>query len=212
MPDLIGVLLVDDHLVVRQGLRAFLEVQDDIVVVGEAGDGDAALALISDIQPDVVLLDLQMPGMSGVEVLQAMRARGDAARVLVVTSFTQPEAVLPAMRAGAAGYVYKDVEPSSLAQGIRSVHAGQTLLADDVAAVLVAGGAGSSSGSSGLTEREGDVLRELAQGRSNREIARALVVSEKTVKTHVSNILLKLGVQDRTQAALWAVRNGAAPR
>ena len=210
MPDPIGVLLVDDHLVVRQGLRAFLEVQDDIVVVGDAGDGDAALALILELQPDVVLLDLQMPGMSGVEVLQAMRARGAAARVLVVTSFTQPEAVLPAMRAGAAGYVYKDVEPASLAQGIRSVHAGQTLLADDVAAVLVAGGAGSSSGSSGLTEREGDVLRELAQGRSNREIARALVVSEKTVKTHVSNILLKLGVQDRTQAALWAVRNGAA--
>ncbi|HET9900710.1 MAG TPA: response regulator transcription factor [Actinomycetes bacterium] len=211
MPDPIGVLLVDDHLVVRQGLRAFLEVQDDIVVVGEAGDGDAALALIVELQPDVVLLDLQMPGMSGVEVLQAMRARGAAARVLVVTSFTQPEAVLPAMRAGAAGYVYKDVEPASLAQGIRSVHAGQTLLADDVAAVLVAGGAASPSGSSGLTEREGDVLRELAQGRSNREIARALVVSEKTVKTHVSNILLKLGVQDRTQAALWAVRNGAAP-
>lgn len=210
MPDPIGVLLVDDHLVVRQGLRAFLEVQDDIVVVGEAGDGDAALALILELQPDVVLLDLQMPGMSGVEVLQAMRARGAAARVLVVTSFTQPEAVLPAMRAGAAGYVYKDVEPASLAQGIRSVHAGQTLLADDVAAVLVAGGAGSSSGTSGLTEREGDVLRELAQGRSNREIARALVVSEKTVKTHVSNILLKLGVQDRTQAALWAVRNGQA--
>ena len=208
MPDPIGVLLVDDHLVVRQGLRAFLEVQDDIVVVGEAGDGDAALALISELQPDVVLLDLQMPGMSGVEVLQAMRARGAAARVLVVTSFTQPEAVLPAMRAGAAGYVYKDVEPASLAQGIRSVHAGQTLLADDVAAVLVAGGAASPSGLSGLTEREGDVLRELAQGRSNREIARALVVSEKTVKTHVSNILLKLGVQDRTQAALWAVRNG----
>lgn len=212
MPDPIGVLLVDDHLVVRQGLRAFLEVQDDIVVVGEAGDGDAALALIVELQPDVVLLDLQMPGMSGVEVLQAMRARGAAARVLVVTSFTQPEAVLPAMRAGAAGYVYKDVEPASLAQGIRSVHAGQTLLADDVAAVLVAGGAASPSGLSGLTEREGDVLRELAQGRSNREIARALVVSEKTVKTHVSNILLKLGVQDRTQAALWAVRNGAAPR
>jgi DNA-binding NarL/FixJ family response regulator len=212
MPDPIGVLLVDDHLVVRQGLRAFLEVQDDIVVVGEAGDGDAALALIVELQPDVVLLDLQMPGMSGVEVLQAMRARGAAARVLVVTSFTQPEAVLPAMRAGAAGYVYKDVEPASLAQGIRSVHAGQTLLADDVAAVLVAGGAASPSGSSGLTEREGDVLRELTQGRSNREIARALVVSEKTVKTHVSNILLKLGVQDRTQAALWAVRNGAAPR
>jgi DNA-binding NarL/FixJ family response regulator len=210
MPDPIGVLLVDDHLVVRQGLRAFLEVQDDIVVVGEAGDGDAALALILELQPDVVLLDLQMPGMSGVEVLQVMRARGAAARVLVVTSFTQPEAVLPAMRAGAAGYVYKDVEPASLAQGIRSVHAGQTLLADDVAAVLVAGGAGSSSGSGGLTEREGDVLRELAQGRSNREIARALVVSEKTVKTHVSNILLKLGVQDRTQAALWAVRNCAA--
>jgi DNA-binding NarL/FixJ family response regulator len=208
MPDPIGVLLVDDHLVVRQGLRAFLEVQDDIVVVGEAGDGATAITLIDELQPDVVLLDLQMPGMSGVDVLHAMRSQGATARVLVVTSFTQPDAVLPAMRAGAAGYVYKDVEPASLAQGIRSVHAGQTLLADDVAAVLVAGGAGSSS--TVLTEREGDVLRELAQGRSNREIARALVVSEKTVKTHVSNILLKLGVQDRTQAALWAVRNGAS--
>jgi DNA-binding NarL/FixJ family response regulator len=204
----IGVLLVDDHLVVRQGLRAFLEVQDDIRVVGEAGDGARALALIDELRPDVVLLDLQMPGMDGVAVLRAMRERGDAARVLVVTSFTQPEAVLPAMRAGAAGYVYKDVEPSSLAQGIRSVHAGQTLLADDVAAVLVAGEERTSS--VGLTDREGDVLREIAHGRSNREIARSLVVSEKTVKTHVSNILLKLGVQDRTQAALWAVRNGVS--
>jgi DNA-binding NarL/FixJ family response regulator len=206
LADSIGVLLVDDHLVVRQGLRAFLEVQEDIRVVGEAGDGARALALIDELRPDVVLLDLQMPGMDGVAVLRAMRERGDAARVLVVTSFTQPEAVLPAMRAGAAGYVYKDVEPSSLAQGIRSVHAGQTLLADDVAAVLVAGEERTSS--VGLTDREGDVLREIAHGRSNREIARALVVSEKTVKTHVSNILLKLGVQDRTQAALWAVRNG----
>jgi DNA-binding NarL/FixJ family response regulator len=209
LPDPIGVLLVDDHLVVRQGLRAFLEVQDDIRVVGEAGDGVDALMLVAELRPDVVLLDLQMPGMSGVDVLRAMRERGDTARVLVVTSFTQPDAVLPAMRAGAAGYVYKDVEPASLAQGIRSVHAGQTLLADDVAAILVAGEVRESA--VGLTDREGDVLRELAQGRSNREIARALVVSEKTVKTHVSNILLKLGVQDRTQAALWAVRNGVAP-
>lgn len=208
MPDPIGVLLVDDHLVVRQGLRAFLEVQEDIRVVGEAGDGAGALALVADLRPDVVLLDLQLPGMSGVDVLRAMRERGDSARVLVVTSFTQPDAVLPAMRAGAAGYVYKDVEPASLAQGIRSVHAGQTLLADDVAAILVADESRESA--VGLTDREGDVLRELAQGRSNREIARALVVSEKTVKTHVSNILLKLGVQDRTQAALWAVRNGIA--
>ncbi len=208
MADPIGVLLVDDHLVVRQGLRAFLEVQDDIRVVGEAGNGVDALASIAELRPDVVLLDLQMPKMDGVAVLRAMRERGDTARVLVVTSFTQPDAVLPAMRAGASGYVYKDVEPSSLAQGIRSVHLGQTLLADDVAAVLVAGEERDSG--AGLTDREGDVLRELAQGRSNREIARALVVSEKTVKTHVSNILLKLGVQDRTQAALWAVRNGVA--
>jgi DNA-binding NarL/FixJ family response regulator len=175
LPDPIGVLLVDDHLVVRQGLRAFLEVQDDIRVVGEAGDGVDALMLVAELRPDVVLLDLQMPGMSGVDVLRAMRERGDSARVLVVTSFTQPDAVLPAMRAGAAGYVYKDVEPSSLAQGIRSVHAGQTLLADDVAAILVAGEVRESA--VGLTDREGDVLRELAQGRSNREIARALVVS-----------------------------------
>lgn len=205
MDEPIGVLLVDDHLVVRQGLRAFLEVQGDIRVVGEAGNGVEALELIEQLQPDVVLLDLQMPGMDGVAVLREMRGRGHQARVLVVTSFTQPEAVLPAMRAGAAGYVYKDVEPAALAQGIRSVHAGQTLLADHVAAVLVAGEERSAVG---LTDREGDVLREIARGRSNREIARALVVSEKTIKTHVSNILLKLGVQDRTQAALWAVRNG----
>ena len=204
------MLLVDDHLVVRQGLRAFLEVQDDIVVVGEAADGEAALALISEVQPDVVLLDLQMPGIDGVEALQAMRARGDAARVLVVTSFTEPEAVLPAMRAGAAGLCVQG-------RGALSVGAGRSAACtpvrrcspDDVAAAARGGRRWFVLGLERL-DRAGAATcsRELAQGRSNREIARALVVSEKTVKTHVSNILLKLGVQDRTQAALWAVRNG----
>jgi DNA-binding NarL/FixJ family response regulator len=206
----IRVLVVDDHLVVRRGLRTFLEVQDDIEVVGEAADGAEAVSCAETLGPDVVLLDLLMPGMDGVEALRMMRERGVGARVLVVTSFTDPAKVVPAMRAGAAGYVYKDIEPDALAQAIRTVHAGHVLLAPDVAAALVAAETPGKAPGGALTERESEVLAEIARGRSNREIAAVLVVSEKTVKTHVSNILVKLGVQDRTQAALWAVRHGHA--
>jgi DNA-binding NarL/FixJ family response regulator len=202
VPERIRVLVVDDHPVVRQGLRTFLDLQDDITVVGESADGDSCVDDAERLRPDVILLDLRMPGADGVTALR--RLRDGPARVLVVTSFTEPSAVLPAVRAGAAGYVYKDVDPPALAAAIRSVHAGHVLLHPDVVRLLAAADARPAE----LTARERDVLAELARGRSNREIARALRLSEKTVKTHVSAILGKLGVQDRTQAALHAVRTG----
>jgi DNA-binding NarL/FixJ family response regulator len=210
MPEPIRVLVVDDHPVVRQGLRTFLDLQGDITVVGEAADGDEAVTAAVEHRPDVILLDLRMPGADGAMALRGLRAAEVPARVLVVTSFTDPGAVLPALRAGAAGYVYKDIDPPALAAAIRAVHAGHVLMNADVARLLAAGDAawGRSPGGATLTARERDVLAEIARGRSNREIARVLNVSEKTVKTHVSAILTKLGVADRTQAALHAVHAG----
>ncbi|MER8038386.1 response regulator [Streptomyces hydrogenans] len=206
----IRVLLVDDHQVVRRGLRTFLEVQDDIEVVGEAGDGAEGVARAEELRPDVVLMDIKMPGTDGIEALKRLRALANPAKVLIVTSFTEQRTVVPALRAGASGYVYKDIDPDALAGAIRSVHAGHVLLQPEVAGALLAqddpqGGTGRGTT---LTEREREVLGLIADGRSNREIARALVLSEKTVKTHVSNILMKLDLADRTQAALWAVRHG----
>ena len=201
----IRVLIADDHAVVRRGLRTFLELQDDIDVVGEAADGESCVAAAAELEPDVILLDLVMPGMDGVEALRALRDAGSKARVLVITSFTDPAVAVPAVRAGAAGVLYKDVEPRDLANAIRSVHAGHMLLQPDVAAALMAPDPAQTSP---LTAREREVLAEIAHGRSNREIARSLSLSEKTVKTHVSNVLMKLGVADRTQAALLAVRRG----
>ncbi|MFF7364138.1 response regulator [Streptomyces sp. NPDC008125] len=208
----IRVLLVDDHQVVRRGLRTFLEVQDDIEVVGEASDGAEGVAQAEALRPDVVLMDIKMPGTDGIEALRKLRELANPARVLVVTSFTEQRTVVPALRAGASGYVYKDVDPDALAGAIRSIHAGHVLLQPEVAGALLAqedGGGGTGRGTT-LTEREREVLGLIADGRSNREIARALVLSEKTVKTHVSNILMKLDLADRTQAALWAVRHGMA--
>lgn len=205
----IRVLVVDDHQVVRRGLRTFLEIQDDIEVVGEAADGPAAVACAEELRPDVVLMDVKMPGGDGIEALRRLRELDNPARVLVVTSFAEQRTVVPALRAGAAGYVQKDIDPDALAGAIRSVHAGHVLLEPGIAAALLAQesqGGGTRAGA--LTERETEVLGLIARGRSNREIARALVLSEKTVKTHVSNILMKLDLADRTQAALWAVRHG----
>ena len=197
---MISVLIVDDHPVVRQGLRALLEVQDDIMVVGEAGDGPAAVSLATSLSPDIVLLDLKLPGMDGVAVLRPLRAAG--LRVLVLTSATEPSAAAAAVRAGAAGVVYKDIDPAALVRAIRSVHDGNVLLAPEAVGSLIRGSAANT-----LTPREREVLAAIAEGRSNREIARLLRVSEKTVKAHVSSVLAKLGVQDRTQAAVYAVRH-----
>ncbi|MEZ7007109.1 response regulator [Streptomyces sp. AD55] len=212
MADAIKVLLVDDHQVVRRGLRTFLEVQGDIAVVGEAADGAEGVERARELRPDVILMDIRMPGMDGIEALRRLRELDHPARVLIVTSFTERRTVVPALRAGAAGYVYKDVDPEALAGAIRSVHAGHVLLQPEVAGALLSQEeAGSGQGRAGsLTDREREVLGLIADGRSNREIARSLVLSEKTVKTHVSNILMKLDLADRTQAALWAVRHGMA--
>ena len=189
---MIRVLLVDDHPVVRQGLVALLSVQDGIAVAGEAGDGPAAVALARSLSPDVVLLDLKLPGLDGVAVLAELAGEY---RVLVLTSATDPEWAERALRAGASGVVYKDIDPDAL-------------LAVDAAASLRGGPAGRRGRLDALTPREREVLAHIAAGRSNREIARALQVSEKTVKAHVSSVLAKLGVQDRTQAAVLAVRHG----
>jgi DNA-binding NarL/FixJ family response regulator len=205
----ICVLIVDDHPVVRQGLRVLLEVQDGLEVAGEAGDGATALALATRQHPgpDVILLDLKLPGLDGLAVLTELKARGHPARVLVLTSVTDHAAAAAAMRAGAAGVLYKDVDPDALVRAIRAVHDGHLLLAPEAAGTLLRQAAWPARGLDALTGREREVLAELAQGRSNREIARALHVSEKTVKAHVSSVLAKLGVQDRTQAALLAVRH-----
>jgi DNA-binding NarL/FixJ family response regulator len=204
----IEVLIVDDHPVVRRGLRVLLEVQDGIEVVGEAWEGPTALKLAAEHHPDVILLDLKLPGLDGLAVLAELRARHDhRARILVLTSVTDPVAAGRAMREGAAGVLYKDVDPDALVRAIRAVHDGHLLLAPGAAGTLLQPATWQSRGLDALTAREREVLAELAKGRSNREIARALHVSEKTVKAHVSSVLAKLGVADRTQAALFAVRH-----
>ncbi len=202
----ISVLIVDDHPVVRQGLRVLLEVQDGIEVAGEAADGDTAVALAASRAPDVILLDLKLPGRDGLAVLTELKVRASTARVLVLTSATDPASASLAMRSGAAGVLYKDVDPDALVRAIRSVHDGHLLLAPGAAGPLVRIPSATWGGIDALTSREREVLAELAQGRSNREIAHALGIAEKTVKAHVSSVLAKLGVQDRTQAALLAVR------
>jgi DNA-binding NarL/FixJ family response regulator len=191
---------------VRTGLRTFLGLQDDMSVVGEAGTAEQALALVPRLHPDIVLMDLALPGMSGVEAAQRLRASHPDVKVVVLTSFAGQDAVLPAVRAGVAGYLLKDVGPAELADALRAVHAGGAPLHPAVAATVMQSVV--EPVRDPLTPREREVLRLLARGLSNRLIARELVLSEKTVKAHVSAILGKLGVADRTQAALHAVHHG----
>jgi two-component system, NarL family, response regulator LiaR len=206
----IRVLIADDHPFVRHGLRTYLETLDDMEVVGEASEGTEAVELAGRARPDVVLMDLVMPELDGVEATRRIRVASPATKVIVLTSFDDDERVFPAIKAGAAGYLLKDVRPSELADAVRKASRGEALLAPSVAARLMQEVSGERPASAGLTGRELEVLRLIARGLSNKLIARELVVSEKTVKTHVSNILAKLHLADRTQAALYAVREGLA--
>jgi two-component system, NarL family, response regulator LiaR len=208
----IRVLIADDHAVVRQGLRTFLELQDDIEVMADAGDGEEAVAAALDGRPDVVLMDLVMPGLDGIEATRRILRERPATRVIALTSFLDDDKVLAAVRAGAAGYLLKDVEPQELVRAIHTVHGGEALLDPAVTGTVMRELAGNTRPEDEvdirLTEREREVLALVARGLPNKLIARELGIAEKTVKTHVSSLLAKLGVTDRTQAALLAVRRG----
>ncbi|MGH3091413.1 MAG: response regulator [Gaiellaceae bacterium] len=210
MAEPIRVLIVDDHAVVREGLRAFLELQEGIAVAGEAVDGAAAVEAAARLRPDVILMDLVMPRLDGVAAMRSLRERVPAARVIVLTSFLDDDKLLPALRAGAAGYLLKNAEPQEVARAVRAAHAGEALLDPVVAARLVETLAtdGAEEPLDRLTPREREVLVLVGRGFPNKRIARELDLSEKTVKTHVGHVLAKLGVSDRTQAAVIAVRAG----
>jgi two-component system, NarL family, response regulator LiaR len=207
----IKILIVDDHAVVREGLRAFLELQDGIQIVGEAVDGEHAIEQALALSPDVILMDLVMPRLDGVGAMRELRTRAPQARVIVLTSFLDDERLLPAIQAGAAGYLLKDVEPAELARAVRAAHGGDAILDPTAAARVVraiADGAAVPLAPERLTRREHETLTLIARGYSNKRIAFELGISEKTVKAHVGHLLAKLGVADRTQAALLAVRQG----
>jgi two-component system, NarL family, response regulator LiaR len=206
----IRVLVVDDHAVVREGLRAFLELQDGIEVAGEASDGAEAVEVAERIGPDVVLMDLVMPRLDGLAAMRLLRERLPATRVVVLTSFLDDDKLMPALRAGAAGYLLKNAPPQEVVRAVRAAHAGETLLDPVVAARLVEALADTDEPFDRLTPREREVLALIGRGFPNKLIARELGLSEKTVKTHVGHVLAKLGVTDRTQAAVAAVRAGLA--
>jgi two-component system, NarL family, response regulator LiaR len=206
----IRVLVADDHAVVREGLRTFLSLQEGIEVCGEAADGEAAVREAELRRPDVILMDLVMPRLDGVGAMRELRRRLPECRVIVLTSYAQDDRLLPAIQAGAAGYLLKDAEPREIARAVRAAHAGEALLDPMIAARLVAAIAEPAGArpEQRLTPREREVLGLIGRGMPNKRIARELGVSEKTVKTHVGHVLAKLGVTDRTQAALHAVREG----
>jgi NarL family two-component system response regulator LiaR len=209
----IKVLIVDDHRVVRQGLRTFLDLNEDIQVVGEAGDGQEAVDLAAQLTPDIVLMDLVMPRLDGIAATSRIKAISPGTRVIALTSFTEDDKVFPAIQAGASSYLLKDVSPDALVEAIRAAHHGEARLHPEVMRKLMEQVAAQPAGGKPadgpqLTEREGEVIRLVAQGRSNREIAGALVISEKTAKAHISNILGKLGLDDRTQMAVYAIKHG----
>lgn len=200
----IHILIVEDQRIVREGLRAVLEDEDEIVIVGEAANGQEAINLFAQLQPDVVLMDLQMPVIDGPEATRRIRALSPDARILVLTTYATDEFIFKALRAGAQGYLLKDASTNELLGAIRSVHAGQTLLAPAVAARLVVGV--SAGGQESLTPRELEVLTLIGQGRSNGAIATMLAIAPRTAKVHVQNILSKLGAANRTEAVSLAVK------
>jgi NarL family two-component system response regulator LiaR len=210
----ITVMLIDDHRVVRQGLRDFLELQGDIEIVGEASSGEEGVQLARELLPDVVLMDLVMPGIDGVEATRRLKAASPSSRVIVLTSFADDNKVFPAIKAGAISYLLKDISPEELAHAIRAAQRNEAVLHPEVAAKLMqefSAPKGNEAMVEQLTARELDVLRLIAKGKSNKEIADTLIVSEKTIKTHVSNILSKLHLADRTQAAIYALKQRIVP-
>ncbi|MCL4869196.1 MAG: response regulator transcription factor [Anaerolineae bacterium] len=216
MNEPITVLLVDDHQLVRQGVRAFLDTQPDIEVVGEAGSGEMAVTLVNQFAPDIVLMDLIMPGMDGVEATRRVKQASPRTQIIILTSYHQDEHIFPAIRAGALSYLLKDVSPAGLADTVRKAAAGEAILHPQVAARVVqelrGGRRDNINPFTELSEREIETLRLIAAGLSNHEIANRLTISEKTVKSHVSNILSKLHLSDRTQAAVYAWREGVVRR
>lgn len=209
----IRILIADDHPVVRDGLGVMLETQADFKVVSGAADGQATLEKTASFQPDVVLLDLEMPGMDGVAVLEALSRDFPAVAVIVFTAYDTDERIIQAVRAGARGYLLKGVPREQLFEAIRTVHAGGSLLQPLVAKKLMQHVAAETQAShppiqDALTNREQEILRELSTGKTNKEIARGLFISERTVKFHVSSILRKLGVSNRTEAVKTAVQRG----
>lgn len=203
------VLIADDHAVVRQGLRMFLALDDELEVVAEAADGEEALRLARQFRPDVVLMDLLMPRMDGIAATAAIRAELPDTEVIALTSVLEDRSVVQAVKAGAIGYLLKDTQAEELCRAIKAAAAGQVQLSPEAAARLMRE-VRAPEGAEPLTERETEVLRLIAQGLANKEIAHRLGIAEKTVKSHVSAILAKLGVQSRTQAALYAAQTGLA--
>jgi len=206
----IRIVIADDHSVVRQGLKMFLGLDPELEIIGEASDGAEAVRLARELKPDVVLMDMLMPVMDGIAATQAIRSELPDTEVIALTSVLEDSSVVGAVKAGAIGYLLKDTQADELCRAIKAAAAGQVQLSPQAASRLVREVRAPESPQQ-LTEREVDVLRLLAQGKANKEIARELVIGEKTVKTHVSNILMKLGVQSRTQAALYAAQIGLAP-
>ncbi len=216
MPEVIKVVLVDDHSMIRIGLKAYFDTIPDIEVVGEAGSGEEALRVVEETHPDVILMDLIMTGMDGVEATQQVKRICPTCKVIILTSYHEDSHIFPAIRAGALSYVLKDIDPDDLAKAIRAAQAGDAMINPQVAARMVKEIQGSNQDEVNpfveLTDRELDVLRMIAVGKNNQEIAAELVVSESTVKTHITNLLSKLHLKDRTQAAAYAWQHGIVRR
>ena len=216
MADKITLLITDDHALVRQGIRAFLELQPDLTVIGEADSGEAAVRMAAELAPDVVLMDLVMPGIGGVEATRQLKQVSPHTQVIVLTSYHEDEYIFPALRAGALSYVLKDIGPDELADTVRKAARGESMLHPRVASRVVQELRGARRDTpnlfTDLSDRELEVLRLIADGLTNAEIASKLVISEKTVKGHVSNILGKLHMMDRTQAAVLAWQQGLVAR
>jgi DNA-binding NarL/FixJ family response regulator len=208
----IKILIADDHHVVRKGLVFFLQTQPDLEIVGEASNGEKALKLATSLDPHIVLMDLSMPVLDGIEATKELKKQAPHIKIMILTSFSDQDHVIPALEAGASGYQLKESDPDELVAAIRKLMNGENQLHPKVTTHLLTRLTKSSEKKVNfidhLTKREKDVLKEIAKGKSNKEIGASLHITEKTVKTHVSNILSKLGVQDRTQAALYAVQHG----